>query len=197
VAQSRRNFTILDAMVVVGAIAISIAWTMGAAGDILRRSTDGVPPNARFPLVTYLMWWIPIMVPCLAPGTVALFLLQVRGPRPERSDLSRRPGFDACASVTLVLALQVVLIVVAYGLKQVLGMTFARSVSVAPTHWAIVRSSTDTGVVVVGAWLVLTWGRWWSAEASWLDRAGRFLGICWIALFLVQRTVSLMMAASP
>ena len=193
--ERRREFTILDAMVAVGTVAFAIAWTRGTANDILRRSTDGVPPGMRFPLLTSLMWWTPVTVPSLVCVTVAILIVRLRQPRPERSALARQPGFLACASVGSVLAIQVALIVVAYGLKRVPGMTFARSASVAPTHWAVVRSSTDTGLVVIGAWLVLACGRWWSAEASWPDRAGRLVGVCWIVLFLVQRAVALMMAA--
>jgi hypothetical protein len=52
VREPDRKITIQDAMIVVAATAISIAWTRGAAEDILQRSTQGVPPGVRFPLET-------------------------------------------------------------------------------------------------------------------------------------------------
>ncbi len=39
---------------------------------------------------------------------------------------------------------------------------------------------------VAGSWLILSLNRWWTTEASWLDRTARVLGACWIGLAAFQ-----------
>ncbi len=41
---------------------------------------------------------------------------------------------------------------------------------------------------VVLAWVVLAASRQWQAEPSWIDRAGRALGVLWIATIPIYLT---------
>jgi hypothetical protein len=38
---------------------------------------------------------------------------------------------------------------------------------------------------VAGAWFVLLLAGWWRPEPSWIDRAGRVIGILWIVPYLL------------
>ena len=169
----------------------------GAAVDILRRSTEGVPHGIRFPLLRQFMWWVPVPVPSLVSATLALLVIRMRRPRPAWRRLAYQPGATACAGVALVLACQSFLILVGIGLKPNPGDDLRRlgGRPLPPRTGGIIRGSTGVGLAVIGSWLVLAWGRRWRAEASWVDRAGRLIGACWIALFVIQRTLAFMMAA--
>jgi hypothetical protein len=49
------------------------------------------------------------------------------------------------------------------------------------THWAV--------TAVVGSWLALAISRRWRPERSWIDRAGRILGLYWAFLFVTQHVI--------
>ena len=41
------------------------------------------------------------------------------------------------------------------------------------------------GAAVLGAWSAMAASRRWRCQPSWIDRAGRVLGLSWIGLFLI------------
>lgn len=188
-----RKATLLNAVVQITAAAIAIVGTLFLYDDILQRSTASVPSGVRFPLVTHLQWWMTIPIPSLIAFTVAHLILRLRQPRLSLRELSCYADTVASALVVTFFGVQLVLVALAFGLKQVPGMASTRSILLLPSWWVIVRQSTDAGLVVLGAWLVLGWSRHWRADASWLDRMGRTLGACWVGLFLAQRTAMLIM----
>jgi hypothetical protein len=87
--------------------------------------------------------------------TVILFVIRLLPPRPPLRKLARQPGVWASGTATLALAL-------------VIWVPYFKPVTI------------PTAVCV--AWLVLALSGGWQSESSWLDRAGRLLGCCWIAL---------------
>jgi hypothetical protein len=121
--QALRRFTVLDAMVLIGATALGLV-----------RASE-VWPHA----------WLA---------------LRLRQPRPERGALWPQPGWCACISAVA---------------GYIAGIA----------EEAIIEFPCPTVVVpaaVLLAWLALALIRRWSAEPSWIDRAGRCLGLAWIAV---------------
>jgi hypothetical protein len=49
----------------------------------------------------------------------------------------------------------------------------------------------ETGLAVAAAWMALLLTGRWRAEPSWIDRAGRILGVLWIGYFIGLRLWSL------
>lgn len=96
----------------------------------------------------------------LVPMTFALILIHLVPPRPDRRDVVGRPGFVG----TIAAAIGILLI---------------------PAGWAYAGRSAPAWVVplaVALAWLALATGRGWRQERSWVDRAGRLVGIAWLAM---------------
>jgi hypothetical protein len=101
-----------------------------------------------------------LLFPFLLFWTIGLLALRLHRPRPEPGMLWRQPGWCACiAAVT----------------GYVAGMA----------EEAVIEFECPTVVVpaaVLLAWLVLALIRRWSAEPSWIDRAGRCLGLAWVSM---------------
>jgi hypothetical protein len=104
-----------------------------------------------------------LLFPFLMFWTIGLLALRLRRPRPEPGVLWRQPGWRACIAAVA---------------GYFAGMA----------EEAIIEFECPTVVVpaaVLLAWLVLALTRRWSAEPSWIDRAGRCLGVAWIAMVLL------------
>jgi hypothetical protein len=163
-----RRLTLFDAMILVAATACVLLL----AGQTLRFLAAAVgrvdPGRLRDP--SYLL--IAVALPLVRAGVQFLFvslmfatpmvlLLRVMRPRPPLPELMRQPGVHACGVGTVVQFLLLCL------------MAFAGT-----AH----PVSVPLAVALDWAWLAAT-GRW-RAEASWVDRAGRAIGVAWV-LFAV------------
>jgi hypothetical protein len=86
-------------------------------------------------------------------------VLRLLRPRPDCSSVFRQPGWWA-------------------SLGSLLGVALAIAAE------AAIEFPAPSGIVpltVLVAWVVLAVTRKWQAEASWIDRAGRLLGLLWLA----------------
>ena len=164
---SRRRFRLLDAMALVGATALGLAWARWAYAGRLRPESGQV------------LWWLLRGPPtCLvAAWAPALLLLRLRRPRPRRGRLVQQPGLIACAAAVASMLLG-------------LGGAFAfLAVHTQPprtaTAYSVVAAWPEmierTPEFVLGAWVALGWAGRWSPERSWVDRAGRAAGLFWVA----------------
>ncbi len=100
-----------------------------------------------------------LVFPFLILWASGLMVLRLVRPRPGISALFRQPGWWACFGSLL----GVVLAIAAEG---------------------VIEFPAPSGIVpltVLVAWVVLAVTRKWQSEASWIDRAGRLLGILWLA----------------
>jgi len=113
------------------------------------------------------------------PITWTLVALRVIGPRPSRRRRFDPPGLAACLAVSA---------------ASLLNSWWAWDISfISPSAPHDVFSVAALRVVeplplaaaVAGIWSVLIFGRRWRPEPSWIDRAGRCLGIYWLAAGLV------------
>ena len=101
-----------------------------------------------------------LLFPFLILWTIGLLALRFRRPRPSPGMLWRQPGW--CACVTAVAAYVA-------GLAEEAVIEF-------PCPTVVVPSA------VLVAWIVLALIRRWTAEPSWIDRAGLCLGLAWVAM---------------
>ena len=97
----------------------------------------------------------PAVMTFLFAYAFTLLALRLLSPRPPAAELVRQPGLWASAGVVLGVALMV-------ALRYFQPVFFPGSVAL--------------------AWLVLVLSGRWRAERSWIDRSGRVVGACWLAL---------------
>jgi hypothetical protein len=121
----------------------------------------------RRPLGIYELYQhgIDYAVPCLGASSFALLVLRLRPPRPRLLALLKQPGTIAC---------------VVAAPWQIECALLVRS---SPSFLFMCLAVT-LGELVLVAWLVARWQRFWEPEPGWIDRAGRVLGACWIGLAL-------------
>ncbi len=193
----RRKMTLLDAMILIAALAVAIAWTQAIVPIIRDRGAMDSPMWRLMPWQSWLMWWTPIAVPGLMTGSLSLLLLRIRSPRPTVPEMARQPGAAACMAATAVLALQMGLMILGKALAQLPGMSLPGRARALPASdlgldvwfltWRMTADLTIIGYAVMGAWLILALVRTWAAEPSLIDRAGRLVGIGWLLLMVAAR----------
>jgi hypothetical protein len=132
---------------------------------------------------------------------VLLLLLARRGGRRGRFWRARRPGAVAClaGTVVLVFGLAHQAMRPAAGIHLILlqtedppharylGWHFDAFYSLGsrasmgdPLGTTLIWMPRHAGLVVGGAWLALILARAWRPEPTWIDRAGRIVGVIWI-----------------
>lgn len=188
--RSLRRFGLVDAMTFIAATSAGFAS--------YRICTDrwaglGPIPFPRQPdlwaigLLYRVATWTPLW---LAPWTAALLILSLRQPRARPRRLARRPGFVASVAASSTLAAGVVAIISVLVVRCLPTWRIAYWGAFAwPLffHCAFdLQLPTLMGVSVAGGWLVMFLSGRWSPGRCWIDRLGRTLGYCWIALLLIN-----------
>jgi len=172
-----RRFTIADAMVLVSASAVSTLLLRSyMPGFALQLGYLGSSVSGPWgPWHVYA--WLHGPGSCLVvPLTAAVIVARLGRPRPRWSRLACQPGFVACLAVTASLAPGLL------WYATIRHRPGFRQPGAFEQTWSIVTHWTDTAVL--GAWLALALARRCRAEASWVDRAGRALGVYWVLLLL-------------
>ena len=185
-----RRFTVRDLMIVVAALALSF-WLMPiefpffqselqdlaqqslvrAAARFVRRTLNGQPSGVRNLTIQ----------PMVAIWTLTVLLLELLHFRPPLRRVARQPGFAACCAVAMAIAL--------VGSMN-FALTYNNYSPAAPlgvrVHDTLVSvlafGHGQCGAAVAAVWLTLTLTCGWRPRPDWLDRAGRILGIFWIAI---------------
>ena len=114
------------------------------------------PGQLGFALAQDAFW---LLFPSLLIASFCLICLRLIPPRPSWATLFRQPGWWAC-------------------LGSILGAMLGhadRFFFVNPAPSVVVPA------MVAVVWVVLAVSRMWRAERSWIDRAGRLLGLLWLA----------------
>lgn len=122
-----------------------------------------------------------ILTPLLVTWSLALWILRLRRPRPRLRRLFRQPGMAA----TTVVLLSVVLLLFRFlALCAVAFLEdpnlFARAGEGLTLDVLFVFSKQYTSELcdaLLAVWLVLWLAGAWRSERSWIDRAGRTLGV--------------------
>ena len=126
----------------------------------------------------------------LVPSTMALFVLRLRHPRPRRRRLMRQPGAVACTVATNVFLITSLGITAAVAIRYLSVWRFSVwAMYFLPLYFHCaygIRLPTLMGAGVTCGWATLALGGRWHPEPSWIDRAGRLVGACWVVLFLAD-----------
>ena len=137
----------------------------------------------------HVFYWVQLVTPFLLALNVAWIPIRLRRPRPRWRLLLRQPGFvGSLAMVSALISTAVIWVCL-----QVPGWLGSRIVarSLLGFRYAVGFHAYDMAVVAIGhavlaAWLLHASAGRWRAEPSWVDRAGRALGLTWIALLPIN-----------
>ncbi len=179
-AMPRRRFQLLDAMILVAAIAFACGITQG-----LSYATDGAfswpaiweaaqsAPDGLAKVVEISAVLLILALPFAGMLSLAVIPVRLMGPRPRCLRLARQPGTTAMWAAGLGIVLSAVQLGIAAWTG--LGNLDVYQIMIA-THSCI----SYPGLAVLGAWASLLIARRWRSEKSWVDRMGRVLGFFWI-----------------
>jgi hypothetical protein len=167
-----RRFRLSDAIVLVAALAISMAihrtyWTL----------LHYHPPQAAFDprwLISEIVGASTIYVLILA---LTLVILARVSPRPHREVLAIRPGFMACL-VLLAASAPMAILSPMSDLGEMPGLPFDIL-----TVRTIRKVFIVGGIAVASCWFTMAMGRRWAPEPSWIDRLGRIIGLYAISAY--------------
>ncbi len=187
----KRRFRLFDAMILVAATAIgcgSIVWASRTADFSLREVLDDVSSVFQESrgqidaegMISLCAMGTAVLTPMAVAWGLALLALRLVGPRPTWRRLARQPGMMAVCATVLVLAALGILIGC---MALVAGMGSGSSSVVEDT---LFLTPVFFGLAVAASWMTLIVGRRWRAERSWVDRAGRTLGIFHIVAGLLM-----------
>jgi hypothetical protein len=191
-----RRFTLLDALVLVATTAVGLALARTFSGMVFPTSASflygGASPGP-LPGVAPLTRWIVFSWPVVAMATLALVALRLRGPRPPRRRLFAPPGVSACVVASAVVgfgAISTVLSCIVNFFRAPLPRTFvelAEDGAFRQMFWAIHAMVDDSvGFAVAAWWIAMALAHRWRPERSWIDRAGRVVGVLWIVLLFLR-----------
>ena len=183
---ARRRFTIADGMILIAATACGLAWT----GRVWRGFKLATPtPTGSW------LWFcdrgelaLVMTLPCLLFLTIAVAILRVRRPRPSWRRIARQPGMTALMAALLFLPVALPPIVLFADFSYQMRNP-GKSFWVEDETWAdlpialfvfLMFAIPAPGIAVIVAWTMLAVQGRWRNEPSWIDRAGRVLGVTWI-----------------
>lgn len=180
-----RPFTLLDAMILIAAVAVGLVIVRATWPDwdfVLRHEVKGaIASSSRHGalgtrLFLGVQHFIHMALPMLAALSAAALCLRLRPPRPTTRRLVREPGYLASAIACLLVLLSTI---------WMLGMLVAAPSTVRPTVMFVTHYDR-LGLGILGLWIGLLWTGRWRPRSSWIDRLGRSLGWAWIAIVIIS-----------
>jgi hypothetical protein len=176
-----RRFTLVDAMVLIAASGIGFVMVREYLDHLYGRHVALTPPH-NFQ-IDY--WWryatflVRIFAPLATSLSLALWVPRLKSPRPGRVRLLMQPGMIASTAVVV----GTILFLIKVLTNAVFLHWSATGVSRLQDLWLI--HLPYSGELVAVTWILLLATGRWRSESSWIDRAGRVLGVYWIvsALF--------------
>lgn len=177
-----RKFSLGDAMILVGALAIAMGWvaaywrSMAAFGGALGR---GASVGFTIPIR-----YFGVLGPFLVTSTLATFGMRLLRPHPSWRRLARLPGFMVGAAVLLGLFITLVTV-----LTNELSRPLGRVRTSLYLVFLTMRTINYTAPVIAGVWLALGMSGCWHRRLArdWLERFAIFLGICWLCLAVAMQ----------
>lgn len=171
-----RRFSLADVMILVAAAAVAM---------VLSRLLNADTGPVRILPSTFVTAWAVQASPFLIVAPFALLAVRFRRPRPPLRRVFRQPGTVACLAVVFSWVMSSLPL-----LLKVFLLTALRPSSPRYGVQIYLHSTLYMGSTVVLAWTVLALARAWRPEASWIDRAGRRLGVTFIVVWVVVSLVS-------
>ena len=171
-----RKFTVLDAMVLIVAVAIGLALIR-----ILLWDEGGVPSWSEG-LFVDAYWLNEMFVPIAFTVSVALTLRRMRRPRPRLRRVFRLPG-AACSMTVAIFIVSLLFILLGLLGPDYLDPRMRIDDRPGAAFFGLLAFSAFLlpGVLIVAVWMILWPNGCWRSEMSWVDRARRVLGIYFIS----------------
>jgi hypothetical protein len=191
---ARRRFGLLDGMIAIAATAATIAMiqrtrSLFFSPGYFLPPASGWTPSVVTDKVLHVLGYLA--TPGMSMGSLSLFAMRWRRPRPSLRRLSRQPGFVASCVVVVFLVIgevEYVTQVSLVGVDSYWGMGYVHDLSMVLMD-GVRYSLGRNGYVVAAAWLTLALGRRWQPEPSWIDRFGRVLGAAWLVMIPIQNWI--------
>jgi hypothetical protein len=177
-----RKLTLLDVMVLIAATGIAFVPIR-----LFLWENWHFPEELSAPEIWRMGLEVSVsLIPLAFSLNMALWLLGMIKLRPNRRRFYRKPGMAAC-TVALVYA-----VLSSSGYAVFLHFSHASDRAIfddTNSRMLWIRIGMQPMFLVGGAvasvWIVMWLGGTWRAEPSWIDRAGRALGIYWITTSVV------------
>lgn len=174
-----RRFTLVDAMALIAATAAGLTIFRGNPMAVFVHLPDTWSLKAGLERVVY---WVAAAVPCIVMWMLALLILRLRRPRPRLRCVARQPGAVACLAAVMVVAVGSATATPAR-ITSAIQQDGWRDFQL---HWSIyltfINLQTCVSYAVAASWSTLALGGFWRPERSWIDRAGRVLGVFWVGV---------------
>ncbi len=182
-----RKLTVLDALILVAAVAVGLAGARHfmpseAGGESYPNSLEVDPRTAFRHGLEVFNGWLACSAYVLAPVTVALAALRIWA-TPRLRRLARRPGAVACGAVALTVGWDLARSAV----YVLIGLASGRPYEGFWQFTCLLVSGENAGLAIASAWgLLLASGRW-RREPGWLDGGGIALGAFWVSQALLAQ----------
>jgi hypothetical protein len=209
-AQTLRNATtrrlrVADLILLVAAVALGFAGGRFIAefGEInLARDWDDLRSDWKddrgrwFQSSTLILHAIDLATPTLVACSAAILISRLRNPRPRRRRLFRQPGFLGLVAALAVYSWYMAEVLGGFLYEELLPTAYSEnfvidlqelSASFVDAVFAWSQAASHMGMAVALAWVVAGAGGRLRPEPSWVDRAGRAMGVAWIALSFIER----------
>jgi hypothetical protein len=172
-----RRFTLLDGMILIGAIAVALGVLRGHPAKIhWRQYWNRSGSNVGWPDAQFVLYLVVVAMPPAASATLAALTIRLRKPRPKWRRLVRQPGLAACVAVVSAWAVGATYL-------AALRCLFPNSLASWDTPYlASFVLSMLGGFAVIIAWTTQALARSARPERSWVDRLGRLVGAGWVAM---------------
>jgi hypothetical protein len=208
--RSRRSvYRLHDVMIAVAFTAIGLVWVQSELGPI-RQLSGRIPgwsyqplfPISRSPFFhsirSVAATSLYVLTGIASPWAIYLLYRSKRPGRTWRFGRVRRPGAVASLAATVVLSFELLhatllpwrgpeRFIVRYEAEDhevwIHQITLARGNPLAtpdPFFLMLLGMPRHAGLAVAGAWLTLFRAGAWRPESTWVDRAGRVLGVFWL-----------------
>ena len=184
----KRKFTMADSMILIVGVAVAMAWTRHGYQrmiELYSTSLQSMTWRNHFAYLRYLA------ITVLIPINMALVACRLCQPRPRFRTLMRQPGALAVIGVSLLAITEVLLFLFCWLITWAVAISgMANSLQIAfQGMWPyditlIYRLFLIRPIAVIVAWPLLWITGRWKTESTWIDKASRGMGVCWIALYL-------------
>ena len=188
-ARQPRRFTLLDAMILVAAVAVGLVlartWSHYAVMQATFHSGFDLP-NRFWSRLVPVSYSVVEHWPVVAAATPALLLLRLGRPRPPRRRRFAPPGMAACVAATVVMSLAVAARVASTLLHaSSLNRSGSPFDEIDRMNLALNAlgslSPMVVGFGVAAVWAAMAVARPGRPERNWIVRAGIVLGFLWLA----------------
>jgi hypothetical protein len=182
-----RRFGLLDAMILVGAIAIGLVGARLNLGGPNQESLPGETFSKRINIINeiFYLYSTDYLIPLLFTTSCATVVLCLRHSRPQFRRLASSPGFlSLCVAVTFVLFQFVTICIIRLKYSGPMFQMFYRWIITAILH---------VGLALLPMIFFLRFRRHRS-RSGWTERLALILGLAWVGLAVLQWSLEILMA---